>query len=199
VVAGLCLDDECLCECGQRQIYAYGGYERVRPPQVMRATWPDGSALVKEAKYPRAKGNIRVDEEQVSMREDVDESTDLTEPETRLVVLCLDDECLCECGQRQIYAYGGYERVSKRRNTHARKETSASTKNRSRCGRMSMKAPTFGQRPVSAPRTAHGKIRHPRSGERGSRAFQHRMALDPTRERKHPRRRRTGLDAGGCR
>lgn len=42
----LCLDDECLCECGQRQIYAYGGYERVRPPQVMRATWPKVGAFI---------------------------------------------------------------------------------------------------------------------------------------------------------
>ncbi|TKA57416.1 hypothetical protein B0A53_00645 [Rhodotorula sp. CCFEE 5036] len=42
----LCLDDECLRECGQRQIYAYGGYERVRPPQVMRATWPKVGAFI---------------------------------------------------------------------------------------------------------------------------------------------------------
>ncbi|GAA5862529.1 hypothetical protein JCM3774_001049 [Rhodotorula dairenensis] len=42
----LCLDDECLRECGQRRIYAYGGYERVRPPQVRRATWPKVGAFI---------------------------------------------------------------------------------------------------------------------------------------------------------
>lgn len=42
----LCLDDECLRECGQRRIYAYGGYERVRPRQVMRATWPKVGAFI---------------------------------------------------------------------------------------------------------------------------------------------------------
>lgn len=45
-LAVLCLDDECLRECGQRQIYAYGGYERVRPPQVRRATWPKVGAFI---------------------------------------------------------------------------------------------------------------------------------------------------------
>lgn len=42
----LCLDDECLYECGARGMYAYGGYERVRPPQVMRATWPKVGAFI---------------------------------------------------------------------------------------------------------------------------------------------------------
>lgn len=42
----LCLDDECLYECGARGMYAYGGYERLRPPQVMRATWPKVSAFI---------------------------------------------------------------------------------------------------------------------------------------------------------
>lgn len=52
------------------------GYGSLRSARGWSAFNTDGSALVKEAKYPRAKGNIRVDEEQVSMREDVDESTD---------------------------------------------------------------------------------------------------------------------------
>ncbi|GAA5976503.1 hypothetical protein JCM10908_005523 [Rhodotorula pacifica] len=42
----LCLDRECLRECGRRQIYAYGGYERVRPPQILRATWPKVGAFI---------------------------------------------------------------------------------------------------------------------------------------------------------
>ncbi|BGP14650.1 hypothetical protein JCM10213v2_002599 [Rhodosporidiobolus nylandii] len=36
----LCLDEECVEECDRRGIWAYGGFERTRPEQILKATWP---------------------------------------------------------------------------------------------------------------------------------------------------------------
>ncbi|GAA6064305.1 hypothetical protein JCM10212_002737 [Sporobolomyces blumeae] len=42
----LCLDDACVEECGERGMYCYGGFERRRPEQILRATWPKLASLI---------------------------------------------------------------------------------------------------------------------------------------------------------
>ncbi|GAA5855412.1 hypothetical protein JCM8547_007816 [Rhodosporidiobolus lusitaniae] len=42
----LCLDRECVEECDRRGMYAYGGFERTRPEQILKATWPKLASLI---------------------------------------------------------------------------------------------------------------------------------------------------------
>ncbi|BGP38689.1 hypothetical protein JCM10449v2_002624 [Rhodotorula kratochvilovae] len=42
----LCLDEACVDECARRGMYAYGGFERERPEQILRATWPKLASLI---------------------------------------------------------------------------------------------------------------------------------------------------------
>ncbi|GAA5898452.1 hypothetical protein JCM5296_000436 [Sporobolomyces johnsonii] len=42
----LCLDEECVEECGRRGMYAYGGFEQHRPRQILKATWPKLASLI---------------------------------------------------------------------------------------------------------------------------------------------------------
>ncbi|GJN87480.1 hypothetical protein Rhopal_000429-T1 [Rhodotorula paludigena] len=42
----LCLDENCVQKCAERGMYAYGGYERTRPEQILRATWPKIAAFM---------------------------------------------------------------------------------------------------------------------------------------------------------
>ncbi|GAA6050797.1 hypothetical protein JCM3770_001651 [Rhodotorula araucariae] len=45
-VITLCLDEACVDECARRGMYAYGGFERQRPEQILRATWPKLASLI---------------------------------------------------------------------------------------------------------------------------------------------------------
>ncbi|KAJ8295936.1 hypothetical protein OF846_001270 [Rhodotorula toruloides] len=42
----LCLEDGCVEECARRGMYAYGGYEKTRPKQILKATWPKLASLI---------------------------------------------------------------------------------------------------------------------------------------------------------
>ncbi|GAA5900021.1 hypothetical protein JCM8208_005567 [Rhodotorula glutinis] len=42
----LCLDDACVDECAERGMHAYGGFERQRPEQILKATWPKLASLI---------------------------------------------------------------------------------------------------------------------------------------------------------
>ncbi|GAA6002103.1 hypothetical protein JCM10207_003075 [Rhodosporidiobolus poonsookiae] len=42
----LCLDVDCLMECDRRGMFAYGGFERTRPEQILKATWPKIASLM---------------------------------------------------------------------------------------------------------------------------------------------------------
>ncbi|GAA5969901.1 hypothetical protein JCM11641_008079 [Rhodosporidiobolus odoratus] len=42
----LCLDEQCVEECERREMFAYGGFERTRPEQILKATWPKLASLI---------------------------------------------------------------------------------------------------------------------------------------------------------